>query len=186
MSGETLNQNPPASALENPDEKAPIGGVVVNEANPLLSRFEGPSPAYQVGIDMVKRGAIIAPVAVLIGTLIWGSHAWASVLAGLILVLVNIWLSAYIINVTAKISFVALAGGAMFGFLMRLGIITAVVLILRNFAWVDLVALCITIVISHLGLLFWELRYISASLAYPGLKPTNGAVSTSHKESVSS
>ena len=22
------------------------------------------------------------------------------------------------------------------------------------------------------GLLFWELRYVSASLAYPGLKPT--------------
>ena len=25
--------------------------------------------------------------------------------------------------------------------------------------------------ITHLGLLFWEMRYISASLAFPGLKP---------------
>ena len=26
--------------------------------------------------------------------------------------------------------------------------------------------------VTHLGLLFWELRYVSASLAFPGLKPT--------------
>ena len=25
--------------------------------------------------------------------------------------------------------------------------------------------------ITHLGLLFWETRYVSATLAYPGLKP---------------
>jgi hypothetical protein len=28
-----------------------------------------------------------------------------------------------------------------------------------------------TIVIAHVGLLFWELRYVSLSLAFPGLKP---------------
>ena len=27
---------------------------------------------------------------------------------------------------------------------------------------------------THLGLLIWELRYISGSYAYPGLKPTSG------------
>ena len=30
----------------------------------------------------------------------------------------------------------------------------------------------ITLVASYLGLLFWELRYVSISLAHPGLKPT--------------
>jgi hypothetical protein len=29
----------------------------------------------------------------------------------------------------------------------------------------------LTIILAHLGLLFWELRYVSLSLAYPGLKP---------------
>ena len=33
-------------------------------------------------------------------------------------------------------------------------------------------ALAILILVTHLGLLFWELRYVSASLAFPGLKPT--------------
>lgn len=160
--------------------------VEVNEANPLLSRYHGPSPVMQVGLDMVKRGAIIAPVAIIIGTLIWGADGAASVSLGLGLVLVNVWLSAYIIAVTARISFAALAGGAMFGFLIRLGIITAAVLLVRNETWVDLVALGVTIIISHLGLLFWELRYISASLAYPGLKPGRALARTSHKESVTS
>ena len=27
-------------------------------------------------------------------------------------------------------------------------------------------------IVTHLGLLFWETRYVSASLAFPGLKPT--------------
>lgn len=159
--------------------------VDVNKTNPLLSRYEGPSPVMQIGIDMIKRGAIVAPIVVLIGTLIWGTDGAASVLLGLALVLVNVWLSAWIIKTTAAISFAALAGGAMFGFLLRLSIITVVVLLVRNESWVDLVALGITIIVTHLGLLFWELRYISASLAYPGLKPDAGVGSTSHKESVS-
>ena len=33
-------------------------------------------------------------------------------------------------------------------------------------------ALAILMLVTHLGLLFWELRYVSASLAFPGLKPT--------------
>jgi hypothetical protein len=27
--------------------------------------------------------------------------------------------------------------------------------------------------VASLGLLFWETRYVSASLAFPGLKPTS-------------
>jgi hypothetical protein len=29
----------------------------------------------------------------------------------------------------------------------------------------------VTLLVTHLGLLFWELRYVSASLAFPALKP---------------
>ena len=48
----------------------------------------------------------------------------------------------------------------------------AVLFAVRNAAWVDLLALGLTLVVTHLGLLFWETRYVSASLAFPGLKPT--------------
>jgi len=161
-------------------------GVDVNEVNPLLSRFDGPSPVMQVVVDMLKRGVIIAPIAIGIGYLVQQSVGAWSVAFGLGLIFVNFFLSAWIIQVTAKISFAALAGGAMFGFLIRLGIITAAVLLVRNASWIDLVVLGITIIITHLGLLFWELRFISGSLAYPGLKPGAGVADNSTKESVSS
>ncbi len=38
-------------------------------------------------------------------------------------------------------------------------------------ALLALVPLGLTIIVSHLGLLFWEMRFVSASLAFPGLKP---------------
>ena len=160
-------------------------GVEVNEVNPLLSRFEGSSPVMQVVLDMLKRGVLIAPVAIGLGAFLGDSAIAWSIAFGLALIFVNFFLSAWIIQVTARISFAALAGGAMFGFLLRLGIITAAVLLVRNADWVNLVALGVTIIITHLGLLFWELRYISGSLAYPGLKPGSGLADNSTKESVS-
>jgi hypothetical protein len=53
-------------------------GVDVNEANPLLSRFEGQSPVMQVVLDILKRGIVIAPVGILIGYLAADSAgAWS-------------------------------------------------------------------------------------------------------------
>ena len=41
-------------------------------------------------------------------------------------------------------------------------------------SWVSLKLLAVAILVTHLGLLFWETRYVSATLAYPGLKPRRG------------
>ena len=81
---------------------------------------------------------------------------------------------------TGRISFAAMAGAAMFGYLIRLGIISGAVLLVRHDSWVQIVPLGVTLIVTHLGLLMWELRYVSGSYAYPGLKPTsrrNGVVS---------
>jgi len=43
--------------------------------------------------------------------------------------------------------------------------------VVREQSWVELVPMCLTLVVLHVGLLFWEMRYISLSLAFPGLKP---------------
>jgi hypothetical protein len=49
-------------------------------------------------------------------------------------------------------------------------VVTALALV-KGQPWVATAPLAITIVVTHLGLLFWETRHVSASLAYPGLKP---------------
>ena len=45
------------------------------------------------------------------------------------------------------------------------------VLLAKDASWMELWPMGLTLVIAHLGLLWWETRYVSASLAYPGLKP---------------
>ena len=57
-------------------------------------------------------------------------------------------------------------------YLARLALITAGVLAVHNQSWVSIVPLGLTIIVSQLGRLIWETRYVSASLAFPGLKPT--------------
>ena len=78
----------------------------------------------------------------------------------------------------ARISLGMLMGAAMFGFLIRLASSSWPSSLVKDAAWVELVPFGITLIVTHLGLLFWEMRYVSASLAYPGLKPT-AATSTS-------
>jgi hypothetical protein len=58
------------------------------------------------------------------------------------------------------------------GFALRMALVTAVLFSVRDANWINMMALAITVLVTHLGLLFWELRYVSASLAFPGLKPT--------------
>jgi hypothetical protein len=43
--------------------------------------------------------------------------------------------------------------------------------LVRDASWISLPALGATIIVTHLGLLVWELKYVALSLTYPGLKP---------------
>jgi hypothetical protein len=137
----------------------------------FTSRHDGPSPALQVARDLVKRGAYIAPIAVALGAIFWGADGAASVLYGLAIVCVNFVLAALAIGYGARISAAMMGAAAMFGFLIRLGLIFLAVMLVKDAGWVELVPMGLTLIVTHLGLLFWEMKYVSASLAYPGLKP---------------
>jgi len=41
----------------------------------------------------------------------------------------------------------------------------------KDAGWISLPALGSTIIVTHLGLLFWEMKYVAISLSHPGLKP---------------
>ncbi len=155
------------------------------QPNPLTSRMEGPSPAVQVAKDLARRGTMVAPIGIIIGAMIWGTEGAASVAYGLAIVVFNFLLAAAMLGWAARISFALMAGAALFGFLIRLGLITVAVLAVRNSDWVELVPLGFTLIISHLGLLFWEMRFVSASLAFPGLKPKPGEFAITDPASVS-
>ena len=137
----------------------------------MFSNYDGVSPAVEVARDLVKRGLYLVPVAIIVGAIIGGGSGIASVLYALALSLGNFVLAAALIGWGARISAVAMGAAAMFGFLIRLSIVFASFLVFRNASWMQPVAFGITIIVTHLGLLFWEMRHVSASLAYPGLKP---------------
>jgi hypothetical protein len=132
---------------------------------------EEQAPEREVARDLVKRGLWVAPFWILLCGAIWGVDGAASAAYGLAIVLGNFLLAAAIMTVTARMSPAALMGGVLFGFLIRLGVILIAILLVVDQDWVNVVPLGITIVLFHLGLLFWETSKVSASLAFPGLKP---------------
>jgi hypothetical protein len=128
-------------------------------------------PEVEVSRDLIKRGLIVSPVLIAICGIIWGGDGAWSAAYGIALVLVNFALSAGIIAYTARISIHLLMGATLFGYLIRLGLIFLAVWVVRDASWISLPALGATIIVTHLGLLFWELKYVAISLAYPALKP---------------
>lgn len=140
---------------------------------PLVTRLDGPAPEREISLDMARRGLWFAPVLVALCGAIWKLDGVWSALFGFALVVVNFVASAALITMTARISIGLMMGATLFGYLMRLGLILLAVLLVRDASWISLPALGLTIIVTHLGLLVWELRYVSASLAFPGLKPRN-------------
>lgn len=145
--------------------------AVTSPAPTLVGRDDGPASERQVARDLVRHGLMALPVVLAVGGAIWGWNGVASVGFAAGLILLNFWLAAALLGWAARISYGLLMGVALFGFLLRIGLVSAAVLLVRDQSWVEPVPLAITLVVTHLGLLFWETRYVSASLAFPGLKP---------------
>lgn len=126
----------------------------------------------ELAFDMLKRGVWFAPAILVVATMIWGTEGTASAALAIALVSVNLVLAALALSWAAKVSLTAIMAVSLGGFAVRMGLVTAVLYAVRDASWIDMVALGVTVIVTHLGLLFWELRYVSASLAFPGLKPT--------------
>jgi len=146
----------------------------MTQMNFLLTRLDGPAVEQEVARDMIRRALPVAPVLMLIAGLIWGVDGALSSGYAIVIVLANFALSAAILTVTARISLAVMMAAVLGGYLARLALVTIAVLAVIHQSWVVVVPLALTLMITHLGLLFWETRYVSATLAYPALKPRPG------------
>jgi hypothetical protein len=138
----------------------------------ITTRFDGPAPEVAVSTDMIKRGLVAAPVLIAICGVIWGMDGVWSSAYGIAIVLANFALAAASIASAARISLGLMMAATLFGYIIRLALIFLAVWLVRDAAWISFPALGSTIIITHLGLLFWEMKYVALSLAHPGLKPT--------------
>ncbi len=133
--------------------------------------LDGPSPEQQIAKDMVKRAVPFAPVVIGVAAIFWGTNGALSAAYGIALICLNFLISAAMLAYAARISLAFLMAAALGGFLVRLGLLFLAVYLVKDSSWVVMMPLGLTIIFTHLGLLAWETRYISMSLAYPGLKP---------------
>jgi hypothetical protein len=124
--------------------------------------------------DLSRKAAIVAPI-VILGLGLWrGADAALAVVLAFAIVIANFLLAAWIIGWTVRKAPHALMGVVLFSFLFRLILITLIGVGIKALDIVDWPVFCITLVVTYLVLLFWELRSVSLSLAYPGLKPKPG------------
>lgn len=137
----------------------------------LTARDTGPAPERQIAGDMARRALPLAPVLVLLAALPWGVDGALSAAFAIVVVVANFLLAAWMLAAASRIGYGLLMAAAMLGYLVRIGLIGLAVWAVKDAAWVEPLPLGLTLIVTHLGLLLWELRYVSASLAFPGLKP---------------
>jgi len=138
----------------------------------ITTRFDGPAPEVAISTDMIKRGLLVAPLLIAVCGVIWGMDGVWSSAYGIAIVLANFALAAGSIAMAARISLGLMMAATLFGYIIRLALIFLAVWLVKDAAWISFPALGSTIIITHLGLLFWEMKYVALSLAHPGLKPT--------------
>ncbi len=131
------------------------------------------APAAEIARDMARRGLLVMPIVFAVVAVTGGLPAAVSVAYAMAIVLINFLLSAYLLRWAARISLGLVASVALGGYVMRLALIFMAVWLVRDAAWIRMIPLGIAIIATHLGLLVWELRHVSASFAHPGLKPTS-------------
>lgn len=137
----------------------------------LLVGDLGPAPEAEIVRDLARRALPLAPVAVVVGAAVAGRDGALSAALAVVLVVANFVAAACSLAWAARINLALLMGVALGGYVVRISILFAAVLLLRPLDWVHMPSLGITLVVTHLGLLVWEMKYVSATLAHPALKP---------------
>lgn len=125
----------------------------------------------EVALDIVRRGLMVSPLVLAVAGAIRGWNGVSSAAIALGIVLVNFLAAAAIMTRAAKSGPTAIGAAALGGYVLRLAVILVALVLLRHQPWIDLPTLGIAIVGTHLGLLVWEMKYVSLTLAAPGLKP---------------
>ncbi len=127
-----------------------------------------PAVEREVAVDLAKRAAIISPVVLLVALVVSGVDGLAGAAIALVLVAGNFLVGAFSLQWAGRHGPTALAVTAVGGFLVRMAIVLGVIVAVQDV--VNVYWLLGVLVVTHVGLLIWESRHLSISLAAPGLK----------------
>jgi len=141
---------------------------------PSVPDMSVPSPdgiESRIARDIARHALWIAPVAILALGIWKGVGGALGVALALVVVLANFLITGALLGWAARISSAMIMAVALGGFLVWLIVIFGMGLLVEQIDAVDLDVFVVSVLVLHLGLLFWEMRSISFSLASPGLKP---------------
>jgi hypothetical protein len=141
----------------------------------MTAAVEVPQVEREIVTDMARRALMAAPVIIGVSAVIWGGRGALSASYALAVVLINFALSAAILTRAAKFSPNALMGAVLGGFLFRMILVAVAIAVVNDAGWVSRLPLGLTVVGTHVGLLIWEAKFLSVSLAFPALKPKGDA-----------
>ena len=133
------------------------------------------APELEIAGDLARKSVVVAVVLIAASALIWGLDGALSSAYSVVLVVLNFFAAAALIGWGARHGDAGLMGAVLGGYIARLGVLTVAILLVKDASWVERAPLFITLLVTHLGLLLWETRSVSLSLAYPGLKPKESA-----------
>lgn len=128
----------------------------------------------RIAHHLARHATIVAPIVILVASLVRGVAGGVSAAIGLALCAVNFIAAARILGWAAARSPGAIYAAIFGGFFVRLAALMGIVFALKPLSFIDVPVLVLTLGIAHFGLLTWETRYVSLTLAAPGLKPGVG------------
>jgi len=159
----------PVTGLGSRPEASALAG------QPALS--SAGAPEQRVALDLARHGLYAAPAVVLVAGFVRGGDGAASAAVGLGLAIANFIATAAGLGWAARRSPNTLMATAFVGFVARMALLLGLMLLADAlFGWVDVVVLGLTLFVAHLGLLFWEIRSVSLTLAAPGLRRDRRAI----------
>ena len=132
---------------------------MASETDPVVKHLPVPDqrPIEAImGRNTAKRAVFVAPV-LMVGFGVFGGWEGAiGAAVGVAIVAGNFVLGGYIMSTAARISLSLYHAAALFGFIIRLGLITASMLLIAAVTDIDRLAMGISVVVSYLVLLSWE------------------------------
>jgi hypothetical protein len=138
----------------------------------------GATTAYErdIAFDLLRRGALVAPLGVALGALTAGRAGAIGVALGVAVVCFNFLVAGALQSWAATKGSPGLLGGTVLASLLVRFVVVIVALVLASHAsFLNLTCFGLALVVSHLGLLIWEAKAVRLQLAFPGLRPPKTA-----------
>ena len=134
---------------DNPTEAMHKASVEKRPVEAIISR------------NMVKRAIWVAPILILVFGITGGVASAVAAGIGVAIVVANFLIGGWILSTAAGVSLTLYHAAALFGFFIRLGLITLTMLLVASVTDIDRTAMGVSAVVSYLTLLSLEAIAIS-------------------------